>query len=173
MSTEKSQIQLNTGNYKIRKLQDDEAHLYKLIRLEAIRTEPSMFRRSTPAEADLTEADWQERIKLLRAVFGLFEEEQLIGMTSVLLLNEEEGFLGQSYIRKEHRSKGLAALLYKIRMVWATEMHLKRLSVSHRESNAISKAANQRSGFQYSHREPANWLDGTTEDVLYYVLELQ
>lgn len=162
-----------SGNYTIRLLKESEFQLYKSIRLEAIRQEPAMFRRSIPAETDLTDAEWLERIKLPRAVFGVFDKVQLIGMTSILLVNEEEGFLGQSYIRKEHRGKGLAALLYKARMVWASAMDLKRLSVSHRESNAISKAANQRSGFQYSHREPANWLDDTSEDVLYYVLELQ
>jgi hypothetical protein len=48
----------------------------------------------------------------------------------------------------------------------------KRLSVSHRESNIASKAANQHFGFRYSHREACNCLDGTTEDVLYYVLDL-
>ena len=132
-----------------------------------------MFRCSVPAEADFTDAEWQERIKYPRAVFGLFENDQMIGMTSILLLNEREGYLGQSYIRKEYRGLGLSVLLYKIRMAWASKLQLKQLKVSHRESNTISKAANQRSGFKYSYRESANWLDGTTEDVLYYVLELK
>jgi hypothetical protein len=48
---------------------------------------------------------------------------------------------------------------------------LKRLKVSHRESNTISKAANQRFGFKYSYRESVKWLDGTTEDALYYILD--
>ncbi|ASZ12489.1 GNAT family N-acetyltransferase [Chitinophaga pendula] len=169
---ENTQSQSGKDTYNIRPLHDHEAHLYKSIRLEAIHTEPAMFRCSTPAEAELTDAEWQERVKYPRTVFGLFLNDELIGMTSILLLNEEEGYLGQSYIKKEHRGVGLAALLYKVRMEWASKLHLKRLSVSHRESNLISKAANQRSGFKYSHRETADWLDGTREDVLYYVLEL-
>ena len=66
---------------------------------------------------------------------------------------------------------GLSTLLYKIRMAWASKLQLKQLKVSHRESNTISKAANQRAGFKYSYRASATWLDGTTEDVLYYVID--
>lgn len=166
------ELNFKSGIYSIRQLMENEANLYKSMRLEAIQTEPAMFRCTTPAEADLTDAQWLERIKDPRAVFGLFANEELVGMTSILLLNEEEGYMGQSYIQKEHRRKGLSTLFYKIRMAWALSRQLKRLSVSHRESNLISKAANQRFGFRYSHREPCNWLDGSTEDVLYYLLNL-
>ena len=160
------------GVFKIRQLHENEAHLYKAIRLEAIQREPAMFRCSTPVEADLTDAQWQERIKYPRAVLGLFENKNLIGMTSILLLNDKEGYFGQSYIRKEYRGLGLSALLYKIRMAWASKLQLKQLKVSHRESNTISKAAILRSGFTYSYQEKVNWLDGTTEDVLYYILDV-
>lgn len=167
------QVAIKMGIYQIRKLHENEAGLYRSIRLEAIQTEPAMFRRSNPEEADLTDAQWQERIKYPRAVFGLFCNGDLIGMTSILLLNNKEGYLGQSYIKKEYRGLGLSALFYKIRMAWATILQLKQLTVSHRESNMISKATNQRAGFKYSYRESADWLDGTTEDVLYYTLDLE
>ncbi|MFD2581486.1 GNAT family N-acetyltransferase [Pedobacter vanadiisoli] len=169
---DKHQLQIEMDTYKIRQLHDSEAMLYKAMRLEAIQTEPSMFRCSSPAEADLTDEEWRERVKYPRAVFILLDNEIPIGMTSILRLNEDEAYLGQSYIKKEYRGKGLSGLLYKIRMKWASKLPLKRLTVSHRESNTISKAANQRLGFVFTHREPLNWLDGTTEDVLYYSLEL-
>ena len=166
------ELQFKTGIYSIRQLLENEVDLYKSMRLEAIQTEPAMFRCTTPPEADLTDAQWLERIKDPRAVFGLFANDEFVGMTSILLLNEHEGYMGQSYVRKEHRGLGLSSLFYKIRMAWALDRQLKLLSVSHRESNLISKAANQRFGFQYSHSESCNWLDGTTEDVLYYVMDL-
>lgn len=172
MTMNKHLLQIEKGNYKIRQLGEDEALFYKSMRLEAIQIEPAMFRSSTPAEADLTDDEWRERIKHPRAVFVLFDDDKPIGMTSILLLSDKEGYLGQSYIKKEYRGMGLAALLYQARMSWAAQQHLESLTVSHRESNAISKAANQRLGFNYTHREPVNWLDGTTEDVLYYVLWL-
>lgn len=169
---DQDELYIEKGNYKIRRLLETEALLYKTLRLEAISEEPAMFRCSTPAEAGLTDSEWQERIKPPRIVFGLFEQDTPVGMTSLLLLNEQQGYLGQSYIRKAYRGLGLAALLYQVRMAWAARLQLKQLQVSHRESNVISKAANQRSGFVYSHRETANWLDGTTEDVWYYTLDL-
>lgn len=112
------QLNFKSGIYTIRQLLENEANLYKTMRLEAIQTEPSMFRCTTPAEADLTDAQWLERIKDPRAVFGLFANDELVGMTSILLLNEEDRYMGQSYIQKEHRGKGLSALFYKIRMAW-------------------------------------------------------
>jgi RimJ/RimL family protein N-acetyltransferase len=166
------ELHFKLGIYKIRQLLENEANLYKSMRLEAIKKEPAMFRCTNPAEVDLTDEQWLERVKDPRAVFGLFANDELVGMTSILLLNNNEGYMGQSYVRKEHRGQGLSSLFYKIRMTWALDHQLKRLSVSHRESNIISKAANQRFGFQYSRREACNWQDGTTEDVLYYILDL-
>lgn len=166
-------LQIEMDAYKIRQLKDEEAYIYKKMRLEAIHEEPSMFRCSTPAETELTDAQWQERVKYPRAVFVLLYDDMPIGMTSILRLNDKEAYLGQSYIKKEHRAKGLPAILYKIRMEWAFKLSLKRLTVSHRESNMISKAAIQRLGFVFTHRETLHWLDGTTEDALYYVLDLE
>jgi len=166
-------LQIEMGDYKIRQLDESEAQLYKSMRLEAIQAEPAMFRVSTPAEAALTDVDWSNRLKYPRGVFVLFKNDQPIGMTSILVTNEMEGYLGQSYIKKEYRGLGLSGLLYKIRMAWAAKLQLERLTTSHRESNTISKAANQRSGFKYTHRQAIDWLDGTSEDVLYYMLKLR
>ncbi|OOG19276.1 hypothetical protein BWD42_04870 [Sphingobacterium sp. CZ-UAM] len=94
-------------------------------------------------------------------------------MTSMLLLNKDEAYLGQSYIQPLYRRLGLSTLLYRIRMEAAKTLKLKKLTVSHRKSNLASKAANQRVGFTYTHQETMNWLDGTTEDVLYYSLDLK
>ncbi|MBO9729869.1 MAG: GNAT family N-acetyltransferase [Chitinophaga sp.] len=166
------QLQLETGHFIIRQLLETEYNLYKSIRLEAIQTEPTMFRCTSPAESELTDVEWKERVRHPRTIFGLYKDYELIGMTSIVLLDEEEGYLGQSYIRKAYRGMGLSTLFYKARFARASKLGLKRLKISHRESNIISKAAIRRAGFTYSYRESVNWLDGTTEDVLYYVLEL-
>lgn len=165
-------MQFSSDVYTIRQLKENEWSTYKQMRLEALQIEPSMFRTSIPEEATLTDTEWKERIKHPRAVFVLLENNTPIGMTSILLLTDEEAYLGQSYIQKEYRGIGLSALLFKARMKWANDQQLKKLSISHRESNIISKAANQRLGFKYTHRETIDWLDGTREDVLYYALDL-
>lgn len=169
---ENNPILIEKDNFKIRQLRNDEAQLYKSMRLEAIQSEPAMFRCSIPAEASLSDSEWEQRVRHPRFIFGLFEKEEFIGMTSLLLLSEYDAYLGQSYIKTEYRGKGLSSLLYEIRFMLAHELGLKLLSISHRESNFVSKAANQRYGFKYSHRESVDWLDGTTEDALYYTLEL-
>ena len=169
---DENQLKIERAGYMIRLLLENEAHLYKSMRLEAIQKEPSLFRCSIPAEADLTDTEWQQRIKYPRAVFVLFDNDKPIGMTSILVTNEREAYLGQSYIRQEYRGKGLSSLLYEIRMNWAFKTHLKRLTVSHREINLISKAANQRLGFKYEYSKTDNWLDGSSGEVLYYGLDM-
>ncbi|WP_164723269.1 GNAT family N-acetyltransferase [Chryseobacterium aureum] len=169
-----SQEQLKSlEGYQIRQLTGEEWPLYKKMRLEALKNEPAMFRVTTPPEVDLNDNDWKERLDLPRAVFGLYYNDILIGITSIILLNKKEAYLGQSYIIKEHRGKGLSSLLYNSRIAWAKNMNLNQLLVSHRESNVASKAANQNFGFIYTHREPCQWQDGHQEDVLYYRLSLK
>ncbi|WP_172277937.1 GNAT family N-acetyltransferase [Chryseobacterium sp. LAM-KRS1] len=166
------EIIFSLENYLIRQLNDSEFLLYKQMRLEALKTEPAMFRITHPSETKLTDEEWLARIKEPRAVFGLYLMDELVGMTSIVLLNDAEAYLGQSYIKREHRGKGLSALFYKSRIAWALKKQLKKLSISHRESNIASKMANQKFGFHYTHTEPCNWQDGQSENVLYYELKL-
>lgn len=163
---------VQSPSYHIRQLVESEFAYYKSIRLEAIQTEPTLFRWSNPAESSLSDFDWQERIKSPRIVFGLFKKSELIGMTSMLLLADKEAYFGQSFIRPVHRGQGLSRLLYRVRMDWANSHQLKKLIISHREINTISKIAILRAGFEYSHQELVHWLDGTTGYSLYYKLTL-
>lgn len=91
------------------------------MRLEALKTEPAMFRVTSLPETELTDEEWRARTKEPKAVFGLYAMDELVGMTSILLINDDEAYLGQSYIKIEYRGKGLSALFYKIRMAWALE----------------------------------------------------
>ncbi len=94
-------------------------------------------------------------------------------MTRILLLNDKEGYLEQSSIRKEYRGLGLSLLFYKIRMAWASKLKLKQLKVSRRESHTHFQSSQPTRCIRYSYRESVNWLDAITEDVPYYVPELQ
>ncbi len=167
-----SVLTFQSGSFHIRQLAESESALYKAMRIESIQTEPTLFRQSFPPEIELSDMDWAERIRYPRIVFGLFENEKMIGITSMLLLNKEEAYFGQSFIQPQYRKLGLSSLLYKIRMVWATRNHLRKLTISHREINMISKAAIERAGFRYSHKELIQWLDGTTGYSMYYSLFL-
>ncbi len=98
-----SVLAFQSGSFHIRQLTESESPLYKAMRIESIQTEPTLFRQSTPPEIELSDRDWAERIRYPRIVFGLFENEKMIGITSMLLLNKEEAYFGQSFIQPQYR----------------------------------------------------------------------
>jgi RimJ/RimL family protein N-acetyltransferase len=161
--------------YTIRQFLPHEAQLYKSIRLEALKLDPGMFGNSHATEAAYEDKVWQDRLNsTTTACFGLFRNDELIGLTSIVRNAEkpEEAYMTQSYIRKAYRGKGLSRLLYEARISWAREHGIRHLTIGHRASNLASQAANQRFGFSYSHRLSRLWPDGAEEDMVYYSLDL-
>ncbi|WP_118972776.1 GNAT family N-acetyltransferase [Taibaiella koreensis] len=162
-------------SYNIRQLDISDLESYKRLRLEALLLEPSVFSSTYEREAAFSVADWEDRLNQLQsASFGLFHDERMIGITGILIpdVGQEEAILVASYIQKPHRGKGLSALLYRQRIEWARKRGLKRIIVSHRKSNEASRAANQRSGFRFTHEEQAIWPDGIEEANVFYRLDL-
>ncbi len=161
--------------FTIRRFRPDEPESYKTIRLEALTRDPGCFGNSYELEAGFPDAHWQRVLAdPLNACFGLYAGDVLIGLTSIFCRADTpgEGYLTQSYIRRPYRGRGLASRLYETRIAWARDAGLTCLVVGHRAGNLVSKAANQRHGFQYSHREPRRWPDGVEEDMIYYKLYL-
>jgi GNAT superfamily N-acetyltransferase len=162
-------------NYSIRQFQPAEAEIYKAIRLEALQNEPGFFGNSHATEEAFEQASWRDRLENpFIGNFGLYADNELIGLTSIVRDKDKpsEAYMTQSYIRKPFRGQGLSRMLYEARLAWAKAHGIFHLIIGHRESNITSKRANQHYGFQYSHKVPRNWPDGTTEDMLYYTLEL-
>jgi len=165
----------NYANYSIRQFTIDDIDAYKRIRLEALATEPGMFGNSHAMEAAMPHEDWVNRIvQHGHARFGLYFNDDLIGLTAIIINAENpvEAYMTQSYIRKEHRGKGLSTLLYDARIAWAKAKGVKLLTISHRGSNLASKAANQHYGFVYHHTDSRTWPDGVTEDNVHYTLSI-
>ncbi len=163
------------ANYSIRQFAAEDVAAYKRIRLEALATEPGMFGNSHAMEAAMPHQDWVNRIvHPEHARFGLYCNDELIGLTAIIINaeNPAEAYMTQSYIRKAHRGKGLSAMLYDARIVWAKAKGVKLLTISHRKSNLASKAANQHYGFVYHHTESRTWPDGVTEDNIHYTLHI-
>lgn len=153
----------------------DDIDVYKAIRLEALLNDPGMYGNSYAMEVVLPEEEWADRIANPRfARFGLYDNTSLIGITGIVIDKDKPGeaYMTQSYIRNAYRGQHLSRLLYDARIAWAKEQGVKRLIIGHRESNAASKAANQRYGFTFTHREANTWPDGAAEDMLYYELSL-
>lgn len=162
------------ATYSIRQFNADDAEQYKAMRLEALQLEKGKFGNSYEFEAAFPDAHWRERVNNpLGACFGLYYGSELIGITGIIVMDKPlEAYMTQSYIRAPFRGKGLSKMLYEARFGWASVHGIKTLRIGHRRSNLVSKAANQRYGFQYTHAEARNWPDGASEDMLYYKLEL-
>jgi GNAT superfamily N-acetyltransferase len=161
--------------YSIRSFLPEEVEQYKAIRLESLQLEAAVFGSSYAREAAFTTNQWLERIAQPNSdCFGLYSAGELIGLTGIVIDKTDAtlAHMTQSYIREAYRGRGLSQLLYDARLAWAKQHHLKTLRIGHRESNIVSKAANQRHGFKFGYREACTWPDGTDEDILYYDLQL-
>jgi RimJ/RimL family protein N-acetyltransferase len=164
---------MTTAAYYIRQLGIRDKEVYKNIRLEALQTEPAVFCSTYKREAAFREEEWLTRLNGSNsAAFGLYYDNSLIGITGVVISRPGEGTFVASYIRKEHRGRGLSAMLYQARLDWAQVRNLEHIIVSHRKSNLASRAANQRFGFRYTHEEMMTWPDGIEEANVYYCLDL-
>jgi len=64
-------------------------------------------------------------------------------------------------------------LMYQARINWAKEQPtVEKIIVSHRASNLLSKYANQKHGFVLTHNNEKVWIDGATEDEIFYELKI-
>jgi len=162
-------------HYTIRPFLESEVMLYKAMRLEALQIEAPVFGSTYEREVAFNEHQWMERITNKGAgCFGLFCNDELVGITGLHIDGDDSSLahMTQSYICKAHRGKHLSRMFYDIRIKWANNHQLKTLRIGHKESNIISKAANQRYGFTYVYSEPHIWPDGSKENILYYELVL-
>lgn len=164
-------------NYLIEQLEQDDWQLLKAIRLEALSLEPNSFGSNYQKEAPYEEQEWRAFVGngKDRAIFVLKGDDEVIGVTGIVRSGEQqqEAVLIASYIRREHRGKGLSRLLYEARLNWASRNNFSSVIVSHRESNIASKMANQKFDFQYTGEEDKVWIDGKNEKQIMYRLALR
>ena len=168
-------IEYTQADYSLRRLLPVDWRSFKRIRLEALATDPSVYGSNLVKESGFPDEQWQQRLAQPgSAYWGLFQTEELVGLTGIYSDPElpEEAKLIASFIRPVHRGKGLSALFYTARVDWAKEKALKRLIVSHRAGNDSSRAAIQLAGFRYTHSEDQHWPDGRDAGHLFYSLEL-
>jgi len=163
-------------NYALQRLLPSKWEEYKTIRLEALQTNPEMFGSNYLKEAAYSQNDWVSFLEDdTRAMFALYNEESLIGLTGVALKKEDAttAILFASFIKPSHRNNGLSALFYQARINWAKHKKCRSIIVSHRAGNEVSKAANQRFGFKFTDAKKVTWQDGICEDELMYSLQLK
>lgn len=148
----------------------------KRIRLEALQVEPHFFGGRYQEEAARSDQHWIDMLAKddYWAFWGLYDGDTCIGLTGAAQLRTDPTcvLLIASYIRTTYRSQGLSALYYQARIEWARSLGYKSIEVHHRRDNHISKAANQKFGFIYTHTDTVLWPDGTYDDRECYRLIL-
>ncbi|WP_144036539.1 GNAT family N-acetyltransferase [Sphingobacterium psychroaquaticum] len=165
-----------SGNrYTLEHMVPSQWELYKSIRLEALQTNPEVFGSNYAKEVLYTQENWVSFLAdSTRAIFGLWRQGEIVGLTAVALHRDDptKAILYSTFIKEEHRARGLSRLFYEARIEWARSQGCAAVVVSHRQGNDASMAANQRYGFIYTHTEQTQWPDGTVDDELMYILEL-
>lgn len=164
--------------FSIRQLTKEDWQLYKSLRIQAVKADPTVFAFTLEYEMSHTDEHWQDGLSNPAvAIFALFDDDKPIGMTGIAMMPEEKAKdtakLWGSWIAKDYRRRGLSDYIYKARIEWAQNHPTCRtIIVSHRESNAASKGANQRHGFVWTHNAERIWPDGKNENEVFYKLEL-
>ena len=165
-------------NYAVRKLEESDWRIFSEIRLRALRTDPKVFGSTYKREASFTEAKWRSRLSDPDSgIFAVFDRDKPVGITGISIHRDDPSrktaLLWGSWLRPDARGKGISKLLYEARIDWArNQPGVERIIVSHRESNAASKFANQKFGFVGTHTTEKLWNDGVTEREFHYELIL-
>jgi RimJ/RimL family protein N-acetyltransferase len=158
---------------RTRRLTVDDWQANRTIRLEALAECPGNYFTSL-AEAE-ARSDDQWRGMLMSAtlvVFGLFDGDDLAGITAIIREHADTATLAMSYIRPAWRGQGYSALLCRARLDWARGLGVRRILVSHRASNQPSRRAIERHGFVRTGTRAHRWPDGAVEDDVSYELVL-
>jgi len=160
----------------VRQFRPDEWRLYKSIRLKALQLDPAVFGSNYARELAYEDRKWRENLtNASMALFGVFDEDRLIGMTGIYIMPDDPSTarLVASWLEKERRGLRLSVPMYEARIAWAKKQPgLKRISFGCRESNIASGKAGLKHGFVFTHAEDHLWPDGQSEPHHFYELRL-
>jgi len=164
---------------RVRLFRPDEWALYKNIRLRALQTDPQVFSATYARAAAEPDSHWQAGLSDPDTVgiFGVFDQADLIGMTGIAVLRDDPSRaaakLWGSWLVPAARGRGFSVPMYQARLDWARRHPtVRRIIVSHRQSNTASMRANQKHGFVRTHAEDHLWPDGVSEPHVFYELRL-
>jgi len=166
------------SDISIRTLDPAEWQMLRTFRLRALKSAPGTFALSHDQCASWSKEDWQSEISApTHQIFGLFDGENLIGITAAFTWrgdpSGQTALLAMSYIEPDYRGRGLSRQLYEARLNWIRQSgRFHTIRVSHRASNEASRRANQRHGFVRTGAQPFQWPDGVLEDEVHYELTL-
>lgn len=168
-----------TEPIELRALQSADASAFRAIRLEALKHEGRYFAASYEEEAARPLDAWRALCAetTRRAVLGIFDQGQLVGISAVEPWSEDPSgrtaLCGSSYITPTHRGRDLAPALYAVLLQWAAATgSYRRAVVFHREGNWPPKKLTERFGGRHAETRAMQWGDGQTAPGLWYHVDL-
>jgi GNAT superfamily N-acetyltransferase len=111
----------------VRQLRPSDAHAFRAIRLDALRTEENLFTATYKDEVAVPYGEWGKRLEHTQDTryFGLFDRKEIVGIMRAIPWNEDAtgstALWGTAYVRPTYRDRGLAAPLYHEREKWTSE----------------------------------------------------
>lgn len=157
----------------IRKLDINDLHLYKEIRLELLKNEPSNFGSSFEEESMFEEQMWINRLTKKEIIaIGAFDDQLLVGIVLGVLNPRQKlkhvATLNSIYVSKEYRKLGLAKKMidYAIELLKNLHVEIIKLSVVTTNEAAIN-LYNQMGFIKYGiEKKSIKWNDTYIDQAL-------
>ena len=149
----------------------------RLIRLKALKADPTAFSSSYEKEITYKDMEWQAYLsRQKKAVFLIYAHNNVIGLTGIMQKPErpEIAFIWGSWLDPAWRGQGLITKAYQNCIAWAkAQKTIQKIIISHRASNQASQKLIAKAGFQFTHSENKIWPDGQNEKSLHYELNIK
>ncbi|MBB6674683.1 GNAT family N-acetyltransferase [Cohnella nanjingensis] len=164
---------------EIRELESHHAARYRKIRLEALQYHTEAFSSSYEEEVGLSSEDFEKRLEAKESfTFGAFDQEQLIGIVSLVLESraklKHRANIVAMYVRPESRGFGIGKRLMQHAIAKAKAVKgVEQVYLSVTSSNVTAKRMYDSLGFRrYGTNPSALKIDGTYYDDVLMVLFL-
>ena len=149
----------------IRRLGQDDLELFRQLRLEALRLEPSSFANTVEDWEALPEAEWRRRLDA--PVFAAFREGEPVGMMGLLRQGGRKmahrASLIMVYLRGDQRGTGLAGEMLAHVVAFAREDGIAQLELHVSAENPAAIRFYLREGFSEVGRIPGAVREGERE----------
>lgn len=138
---------------RINELTIEDAMVYRDLRLKGLREEPASFTESYEDALELAFTEHEEQLKdPNRIIFGAFEEELLIGLTTLLTTKKKKrthiAEIIEVYVHSEYRGQGVSKPLMASAIMRAKELKCEQIHLTVNIANKNAKNIYTSFGFE-------------------------
>jgi len=135
---------------EVRQLTEDDAEIYREIRLQALELHPEAFQATYESAAELPLDAFRQRLRRY-ALFGGFSDGTLCGIVGFLPLKNpkisHKGLIWGMYVKEEARGSGLAEKILEAVVDYARD-EVEQLLLSVIEDNGRARRFYEKMGFE-------------------------